>query len=67
MMFTVRSTRPCYLVLVRPALVALDIGLTLSDEAPTARIIAAAIEPARQRRQGLGHVVPAAARRKACD
>lgn len=39
MMFTVRSTRPCYLVLVRPALVALDIGLTLSDEAPTARII----------------------------
>lgn len=39
MIFTVRSTRPCYLVLVRPALVALDIGLTLSDEAPTARII----------------------------
>ena len=39
MIFTVRSTRPCYLVLVRPALVALDIGLTLSDETPTARII----------------------------
>ena len=39
MIFAVRSTRPCYLVLVRPALVAFDIRLTLSDDAPAARII----------------------------
>jgi hypothetical protein len=39
MMFTARSTRPCFLVFVRPALVALDIGLTLSDDTPAARII----------------------------
>lgn len=39
MMFKARSTPPCFLVLVCPALVALDIGLTLSDDAPAARII----------------------------
>lgn len=40
MIFTLRTIRPCYLVLVNPALVAFDIQLTLSDDAPSARIIA---------------------------